>query len=206
MDDPLFTMGADAACTDGACGEVIRVVVDPVARSVTHLVVEPKHRQGLGRLVPLSLIASSNDEVMLRCTLEEFNQLDDAEETEFLPGTPGYEGYSNGDVLVSPYFGLSAGETLPVTYEKLPLGQVSVRRNDPVHAIDGEIGKVHGVVLDPSDHHITHILLQEGHFWGREEVAIPLTAVSNFGSEIQLSITKQEVRDLPAVDIAPHDK
>jgi hypothetical protein len=26
-----FTIGADASCTDGACGEVSRVVVDPVA-------------------------------------------------------------------------------------------------------------------------------------------------------------------------------
>lgn len=49
----LFTIGADVCCTDGICGEVIRVVVDPIARMVTHLVVEPKHRQGLGRLVPL---------------------------------------------------------------------------------------------------------------------------------------------------------
>ena len=26
-----FTIGADASCTDGACGKVTRVVVDPVA-------------------------------------------------------------------------------------------------------------------------------------------------------------------------------
>jgi len=31
-----FTIGVDATCTDGVCGEVIRVVVDPVARAVTH--------------------------------------------------------------------------------------------------------------------------------------------------------------------------
>ena len=41
-----FTIGADASCSDGACGTVTRVVVDPVARAVTHLVVEPKHRLG----------------------------------------------------------------------------------------------------------------------------------------------------------------
>src|SRR5271157_1235714 len=41
-----FTIGADAKCTDGACGKVTCVVVDPVARAVTHLVVE-KHRYDL---------------------------------------------------------------------------------------------------------------------------------------------------------------
>ena len=46
-----FTIGAEAHCTDGVCGEVSRVVVDPVAQTVTHLVVEPKGREGLGRLV-----------------------------------------------------------------------------------------------------------------------------------------------------------
>ena len=41
-----FTIGAEAHCTDGVCGEVSRVVVDPVAQTVTHLVVEPKGRDG----------------------------------------------------------------------------------------------------------------------------------------------------------------
>jgi hypothetical protein len=41
MDKPLFTIGARAKCRDGECGEVIRVVIDPVARAVTHLVIEP---------------------------------------------------------------------------------------------------------------------------------------------------------------------
>ena len=63
-----FTIGAEARCSDGVCGEVTRVVVDPVARAVTHLVVEPKHRQGLGRLVPLDLVEDTTDGVLLRCT------------------------------------------------------------------------------------------------------------------------------------------
>ena len=57
MTQPVqFTIGAKVSCTDGVCGQVIRVVVDPVARAVTHLVVEPKDGGGLGRLVPLSLV------------------------------------------------------------------------------------------------------------------------------------------------------
>src|ERR1700678_1370677 len=62
-----FTIGAAANCTDGPCGEVIRVVIDPVAETVTHLVVEPEHRSGLGRLVPLELVDASAAEVQLRC-------------------------------------------------------------------------------------------------------------------------------------------
>lgn len=47
-----FVIGAEVSCSDGACGEVRRVVVAPVAEAVTHLVVGPEHPRGLGRLVP----------------------------------------------------------------------------------------------------------------------------------------------------------
>jgi sporulation protein YlmC with PRC-barrel domain len=206
MGEPQITIGVTAQCSDGECGAVSRVVIDPVARTLTHIVVEPRHRQGLGRLVPLDLITSSNDEVTLRCSVDEFERLDKAEETDFLPGTA-YEGYDGQFVLPLPYLPLGPGSTtLPVTYDRLPLGEVAVRRGVRVHATDGEIGKVQGLVIDPGDHCVTHVLLQEGHLWGREEVAIPVSAVVVFEPEIQLSITKQEVRDLPAVDVGHPDQ
>ena len=39
-----ITIGAEVSCTDGVCGEVSRVVVDPVAKALTHLVVKPQYR------------------------------------------------------------------------------------------------------------------------------------------------------------------
>ena len=45
-------IGATARWDDESPGEVIPLVVDLTAWRVTHLVVEPKHRQGLARLVP----------------------------------------------------------------------------------------------------------------------------------------------------------
>jgi len=46
----------------------------------------------------------------------------------------------------------------------------------------------------------THVLLQEGHLWGRKKVAIPSSAV--IGSNhvgIRLSLTKEQVAELPPV-------
>lgn len=209
-DTTQFTIGVDASCTDGICGEVIRVVVDPIARTVTHLVVEPKHRQGLGRLVPLDLVDAATGEIRLRCTVAEFEKLDDAEETDFLLGAGGYAGYGPGQVLSWPYYGLGGDMGIgmgnmarPVVYDKVPLGEVAVRRNEHVHATDGDIGRVQGLVIDSRDQHVTHVLLQEGHFWGRKQVAIPISAVTGVDDGIKLSITKQEVQDLPAVDLDP---
>ena len=45
------------------------------------------------------------------------------------------------------------------------------------------------------------MLLQEGHLWGRKEVAIPISSVTGVEDGIRLSITKQQVEDLPPVDI-----
>ena len=196
-----FTIGADAVCTDGPCGEVSRVVVDPVARTVTHLVVEPKHRRGLGRLVPVDLVDTTTGEIQLRCTLEEFDKLGDAEETLFLPGSNGYAGYGPEQVLSWPYYGGLGNLSQPITYDTLPLGEVAVRRGEQVHATDGDIGRVQGLVIDPSNHRVTHVLLQEGHLWGSKDVAIPISTVVGVDDGIQLSLTKQEIQDLPPVDI-----
>jgi sporulation protein YlmC with PRC-barrel domain len=196
-----FTIGADAVCTDGICGEVSRVVVDPVARAVTHLVIEPTHRRGLGRLVPLDLVDVTGGEVTLHCTLAAFDELDSAEETQFLPGT-GFGGYGPGQMLAWPYFGIGMGNApQAITYDKVPLGEVAVRRGEHVQAIDGDIGRIEGLVIDPSDHHVTHVLLQEGHLWGRKEVAIPISAVTGVDDGIRLTITRQQVQDLPPVAV-----
>ena len=205
-----FTIGADASCTDGVCGEVSRVVVDPVARAVTHLVVEPAHWRGSGRLVPLDLVDATTGEIRLRCTLADFEKLDPAEETQFLPGTPGYPGYDPEQVLSMPYYGIGIGMGMgmgggdvpvAVTYDAVPLDEVEVHRGDHVHATDGHIGRVQGLVIHPDSHHVSHVLLQEGHLWGRKEVAIPISAVAEVDDGIRLNITKQQVQDLPPVDI-----
>ena len=83
----------------------------------------------------------------------------------------------------------------------VPLGEDQVRPGDRVHAVDGEIGRVKGFLVNPGDDRVTHVLLQEGHLWGRKEVAIPISAVTGVDDGIRLNITKHEVQDLPPVDI-----
>jgi hypothetical protein len=211
MTETPFMIGAGVSCADGACGEVTWVVINPVTRELTHLVVEPAGRRGLGRLVPLGLVDAAGGEIRLRCTIAEFEKLDAAEETQFVPGTRGYAAYGSEQVLSWPWLSLGgnagvegdvvSGISETVTYDAVPLGEVAVRRGDRVHATDGEIGHVEGLVIDPRNHHVTHVLLQEGHLWGRKEVAIPISAVTGTDDGIRLNLTKDEVRGLPPVDI-----
>ena len=138
-----------------------------------------------------------------------------------MPATGDYEGYGYGPDQVGywPYYGLSGGMGLAglgigagigvgggtseqvVTSDTVPLGEVAICRGDPVHATDGDIGRVQGLVIDPRSRHVTHVLLQEGHLWGRKEVAIPISAVASTSGGIRLKIAKQQVQDLPPVDV-----
>ena len=89
-----FIIGSEVACTDGVCGDLRRVVIDPVARAITHLVVEPRDRQDAGHLVPIELVTSSANEIRLRCTKSELDALQDADESQFLSGGGGQLGYA----------------------------------------------------------------------------------------------------------------
>src|ERR1700728_3943142 len=83
-----FTIGSEVVCSDGACGELMRVVVNPVARVLTHLVVERRFQQGTGRLVPIDLVETAAHEVRLRCSMSEFEALEEAEEKHLVQGAP----------------------------------------------------------------------------------------------------------------------
>ena len=70
---------------------------------------------------------------------------------------------------------------------------------DGVHAVDGEIGQVQGFLVNPGDGRVTHVLLQEGHLWGRKTVAIPFSAVTGVDAGLRLNLTKEQVGELPTV-------
>jgi sporulation protein YlmC with PRC-barrel domain len=190
-----FAMGATASCVDGPGGKVSRVIIDPATETVTHLVIEPTHRLGVGRLVPLHLVDTTAGEIRLRCTVEEFGGLEPAQETELVDDVTGGLGFGG---LSAPMGGASPVQA--VLRDAVPLGEADVDRGEPVHALDGEIGRVQGLLVDPDDHRVTHVLLQEGHLWGRKKVSIPVSAVTGVENGISLSFTKKQVEDLPAAD------
>jgi len=206
-----FRIGADASCTDGARGQVSRIIVNPVARQVTHLVVDPKHQHGPERLVPVDLVDATTGQIRLRCTLAEFQTLRPAEETESVPDL---DPTGHAPLRGQTRYRLAGGVVWPVrdpgeaaapqevTVDSVPFGEVEVHRELTVRATDGEIGQVQGLVVEPGGHQVTHVLLQKGHLWGHQEVAIPIGAVTRIGTLlVQLSLTKHQVKDLPPVDI-----
>jgi len=191
-------IGVKVTCNDGAvCGEVERVILDPAARTVTHLVVRARnHPRMLDRLVPVALTETeAGGTVRLNCSTDDFAKLDAAEEKHTSESSLGYFHIAGGVAIPA----MGRGEV--TTDDTVPFGEVDVHRGDRVRASDGEIGHVEGLIIDRSDRRVTHVLLQEGHVWGRKRVAIPIDAVTRVASDLEVGLTKHQVHDLPSVDI-----
>ncbi len=188
-----FEVGADVRCTDGSAGKVAALIADPVARALAHIAVEPEHHPGDARLVPVGLVgAASPASVELRCSLAELARLPEFSDIEFVPYVRQYGDL--GDSLAWP---------LPVIVDHVPPGEVEIRRHEQVHAADGAIGRVEGLVVD-GEGRITHVLLQEGHFWDRKEVSIPIGSVDKIDADgIHVRLSKQEIEDLPELGVSP---
>jgi sporulation protein YlmC with PRC-barrel domain len=209
-------LGKSVRCTDELFGELADVVIDPIAKQVTHLVVKPKDGDGVSRLVPIELVESDNDdtrELTLRCTAEDVRHLDHVQEFAYLrlgespTRDPDWD-VGIEDVLALPYYESPeivgyGGElgAASITFDRVPKGEVEIRRSSTVIAADDHfLGEVDGFVVDGG--HITHFVLERGHLWGKREITIPIGAVDKVESDaVSLSLSKAQVDDLPAVHV-----
>jgi len=65
-------MGAEARCSDGPGGKVVRVIVDPASDTVTHLVIEPRRKDVV---IPASAVTRVEDGIWLNLTKEQVEDL-----------------------------------------------------------------------------------------------------------------------------------
>jgi hypothetical protein len=79
----------------------------------------------------------------------------------------------------------------------VPHGETSMQPGTPVLASDGEIGKVAGFDVDPQEHHIVQVLVNEGRFpWGRRTVLLPIKYVVAFNARIEVSLTTDQASQI----------
>jgi sporulation protein YlmC with PRC-barrel domain len=212
-------LGTSVRCTDDTFGELADVVIDPISKRLTHLVVRPRHEDLQARLVPVELAATGDEgsEISLRCTVDEVNKLEPVHEFAYLRldevpvEDPNWD-VGVQDVLALPYYEADPLGPIPIydtnvglTYDRVPKGEVEIRRSSDVYSADEHhLGQVDGLLVD-GEAHITHVLLERGHLWGRREVTIPIGAVAKVETDaVTLSLSKDQVGELPSVRVHRH--
>jgi uncharacterized protein YrrD len=209
-----LTEGMPVESTDGRVGEMADVVIDPVRRRLTHLVVQSGHHHESAHLVPIDAVVSADHDVTLSWSKAEVQSAPLVERTEFIE-LDEWPQLDDGDiassrVLAWPYYGLgSVGLDMDVdrgyapawtTYDQIPNGTVEIRRNTEVVSVDDHVvGHVDGFVVDPADG-LTHIVLDHGHLWGHREITIPMREVlAVVADQVRLRATRDEVGKFPTV-------
>jgi hypothetical protein len=91
----------------------------------------------------------------------------------------------------------AGGEPHVVIPSGEPLGEIQVRRGVAVDANDDHVGSLRGLVDDLAGYRATHLLLDEGHLFGKKEVAIPFASAVSVGDRIQLALSKHQIHALP---------
>jgi sporulation protein YlmC with PRC-barrel domain len=75
-----------------------------------------------------------------------------------------------------------------------------VRQGARVEATDGRVGRLDEFLVDPANEHVTHLVMREGHLWGRRDVTIPVSEIDLIEEDtIYLKLDKEQVGALPTV-------
>jgi sporulation protein YlmC with PRC-barrel domain len=201
MEIPL---NVQVECADGVCGHSAFVLIDPVANQVTHLVVR-EDVSNTEYIVPVDFIAETvADTIRLRCDRAKLEKMHPFIKTKFIeekvPNSNFGSGgtYGLGSYYYLPYVNSEIPVYEAVEQKQIPPGELAVSRGTRVEATDGFVGKVDEFVVNPKNGHITHLVMHEGHLWGRKDVIIPVSAMGDTHDDtVFLKLDKHQIESLP---------
>jgi sporulation protein YlmC with PRC-barrel domain len=203
MEIPL---NARVECTDGGFGHSEYVLIDPVADQVTHMVVKEDSSPNTEYIVPVDSVAETiDDTIRLHCSKAELEKMYPFIKTKFIEEKAPNRHYvfvgggmGMGSYYFLPYVSAESKVYEAVEHEQIPPGDLAVRRGTRVEASDGYVGKVDEFVVNPKNGYITHLVMREGHLWGKKDVIIPLSSMGNTRDDtVFLKLDKHQIESLP---------
>jgi hypothetical protein len=199
-------LDTDLRCSDGAHAKLSDVVLDGASRRVTHVVVEGDG--DVARLVPLGLVEEAAS--TLRCTSAELQDLEAMREYAFLNLDDVPHADADHDVGVESMITMPTSEAavygnylgeldsgIGIVYDRIPKGDVELRRTSDVFSGDGHrLGHVDSVLVTGDT--LTHVVSEHRRFWRRRRLAIPVDAVAEIVTDrVTTSGTREDAAQLP---------
>lgn len=197
-------LGKDVHCTDGPAGRSSHLILNPLNRRATHLVVRKRHFPHSDHVVPMELVAETNgSEIRLACSTHELRLLDPFTETRMVEVDLLEVDYPFDRLLMWPYATPEGKELIPIDEERVPSGELAVSERARVRTSEGEhVGSVDAFVVNPADGRITHLAVREGHPWHRKEVMVPAGQVAHMTEEtVYLKLGRRQIAVLPTIPI-----
>ncbi len=200
-------INATVECTDGKVGISSHVIIDPTSRKITHIVVseeEPIAPQNW--MVPMYMVGdTTRDVIQLNCTTEELDTLEPFEGLHYIE-VPHDEGdYPADAYYLSPFVSPLRTDYVPVSVEQTPPGELAFFRGALIHASDGYVGRLSEFLIDPDSGEVSHLILEEGHLWGKQEITIPVSVIDrSVDNMVFLKLDKNEVAYLPTIPLQRH--
>ena len=189
-----ISLGAQVQCTDGYGGNVTRLILDPQARRLTHLVVQDYTVPAVEHLAPIGRVTgTTHDQVTLDCTRETLAALEPFAVERFIRSNASdYEPF----YAVAPFAKFEA-EHIPLVTEQIPPGELAIQGSAQVVATDGSAGELSAFVVEGTSGAISSIVVRLGDWPTRREQAIPIVAIGRIDSRaIYLTLARKQVATL----------
>jgi osmotically-inducible protein OsmY len=166
-----FEIGARVHCTDGDCGRLSKVVIDPHTQRVTDLIVEKGFLLTTDRVVPGDAVDRADDEgIHLTISSDHLRDYPEYKEIAFREPAPEARagGYDRGDVRCwQDQYSLACSDpVIPMVRRRIHKGISSelavIERGTPVKDDRGTVGHVDHVLVSPESGEITHLVMRKG--------------------------------------------
>jgi hypothetical protein len=193
----------------GAAGHITHIVLNPLTRKVTDVVVREPGLLSGEVIVPIGCIAASTPEAVdLRITRQELADMPSFIVTRFITPSDNFlahyqpwTDYPSAGVMMSPYASMWQ-EGITVSYQTIPIDELAMSRGDSVEATDGRVGRIDEFLVDPTTMRITHLVMRTGHVWGQKDITIPLVQIDRItDGSVYLRLNKRQIEQLPALKV-----
>jgi hypothetical protein len=186
---------------DGPSGRITHIVLDAGCQKVTHLVMSVKDRYPCEYLMPIGwVVGAALDSIQLCCTGDYLDLLAPFSEIEWQKSDPFCSAALLDEFLlhrlpVRPIF-------IAVKRKRISTHELALRRGNCVRAIDGRAGRLEGLVIDPVDGGITHLIMRMGLVWNARKALIAVHQIDCIENEtIFVKLAKRDLVGVPFTSV-----
>jgi uncharacterized protein YrrD len=208
MDIPV---NAKVKCQNKVCGKISCVIINPISKLVTHIVVQEKGFIGIERLIPVEeILESQSDQITLRCSPDALSQFEYFTESHYISSDVQFPDHEVEHYHYFPFSTSEFGDTFEngpwfVETECVPQGELGIHNGAEIFATDGKVGQVDEFLISPKDDRISHLVLREGHLWGQKLVTIPVSEIDRMEPDlVYLKLSKRDIENLPVIPVKRH--